>query len=253
VERHVHERHGFLTAQLNYVRYAFAAPFAYPFQATIWPQKLDWYWCAASKCLAERIDSGASVLQRYAQFFLPLLEQDRNVTRMAARALWIATVSKDGNSKAMAIDVWNELAATDRCDVEMLVAAWNDVFAGGWMKLNRVAEVFAEVGTSGPLAAWTAARLFAAFLPMHDPLPRDAAKLIELLDEFQERLGLAVEGPLRDVLGAIGSGKAKRAAKSLLSRTDHVTPERTAALQQAIEARLARAERNAPLEVASAR
>lgn len=251
-EPRVHDGMGFLTSKLHYIRLSYAAPFVYPYQATLWPMKLDWYWSLSATCLSDRVESGASVEERYAQYLLPLLEPDRNVTPMAARALWIATASKDPNAKAMAIDVWMEITASDRCQTDMLVAAWNDVFAGGWMKLNRVAEVFTEVASSAPLSAWVTAKLFAAFLCGHDTLPRDAAKLLEVLDECHQLLGLSVSGSFHDVLSGIKSGKAKQFAKSLLAREDNRTAERSAALQSALECRLARAERSIPLVPQSA-
>ncbi|MEW4453387.1 DUF6493 family protein [Bremerella sp. JC817] len=235
---------GFLTAQLHGVRCSFAPPYLYPYLATQWPMKLDWYWSLASVSLSRRVDSGASVEERYAQYLLPLLEPDCPLTIMAARALWIATVSKDGNAKGMAIEAWIELSQTDRCDVELLVEAWSDVMAGGWMKLNRVAEVFGEVSQAGPLAAWIAARTCARFLELQEALPRDGAKLLEIIDQAYERLGLPADVGLKPLLESIKSGKAKGAAKSIQCRNGVMTSQRSAALQQLAEQRIARAQRN---------
>ncbi|PQO28836.1 DUF6493 family protein [Blastopirellula marina] len=233
-----------LTVQLNNLKVSHAPAYLYPYLATLWPMKLDWYWGRSTLCLVDRIESGSSVEERYAQFLLPLFEPDRCVTTMAARALWIATASKDSNAKTMATEVWIELMNSDRCHTSLLVDAWDNVFEGGWMKLSRVAEVLTEASAAGPLPAWITAKLISTFLARHDELPRDAAKLLELLDECHQRLGLAVNQPLHDKLSAIKSGKAKQVAKSLLAREEQPTSQRAEAMQQALEARLARAERN---------
>lgn len=234
---------GFLTAKLNDLKVAHAPMYVYAYLATIWPMKLDWYWNRSTLCLVDRIESGSSVEERYAQFLLPLFEPDRCVTTMAARALWIATASKDTNAKAMAIEAWVELMNSDRCHIQLLVDAWDDVYAGGWMKLSRVVDVLTEATSAGPLPAWISAKMIATFLARQTNLPRESAKLLELLDECHQRLGLAIDDSLREKLLTVKSGKAKSFAKSLLGREDLPTPQRTEALSQAFEARLARAER----------
>ncbi|NQT14023.1 MAG: hypothetical protein HQ582_14815, partial [Planctomycetes bacterium] len=93
---------GFLTAALHHLPCSPAPPYVYPYMASQWPMKLDWYWCLATKGLSKRVESGSSVDEPYGRFLLPLLQIDRPLTPMAARALWIATVSKDGNSRSSA-------------------------------------------------------------------------------------------------------------------------------------------------------
>ncbi len=91
---------GIFTAELHQLRVYPAPGYIYPYLATQWPLKLDWYWCLATNGLSRRVESGSSVEERYSQFFLPLLDSHRPPCAMAARALWIASVSKDPNARS---------------------------------------------------------------------------------------------------------------------------------------------------------
>ena len=233
----------FLTASLHHLPCRPAPAYAYPYMATQWPMKLDWYWCLATKGLSKRVESGSSVEEPYGRFLLPLLEHDQPLTPMAARALWIATVSKDGNSRSAAIEAWIALIETDRIDVIVLAKAIGEISEGGWVKLNRIAEVLAEVAAVSPLHAWVVAEVLAAYLASFESFPRGGAPLLDLLDECNERLGRTVSDPLSSALQQVKSGKAKTTAKSLLNRTDKATSEREAAVAAAVEARMARCHR----------
>ncbi|GAA5508667.1 DUF6493 family protein [Novipirellula caenicola] len=238
---------GFYTAKLNQL-HSYAAPaYIYPYLATHWPAKLTWYWAMASHALSQRVNSGPSVEERYDHYLLPLLATDQSVDRMAARALWIATTSKDANAKSMAIEVWIAIIAEDRCNVETMTDAWRDILVGDWMKMNRIAECFAEVAAVSNQHALLIALLIESFLSTHDidgDLPRDTAKLLEILDECNERLGRSVGESSEVVLETIKSGKAKSLPKSLLARKDVPNGPCQAAILAALDARISRAERH---------
>ena len=234
----------FLATQLNHLQCYPAPQYVYPYLATQWPMKLDWYWNLATIGLSRRVESGPSVEERYDQFLLPLFEPDRPLCRMAARALWIATVSKDGNARGMATEAWIALIAEDRVPVHIAIAGCRDVFAGGWMKINRIAEIFTDVSAVSPLHAFLAALMLEAFLAECDEFPRDTAKLLQVLDECNERLGRSVPTKLAERLTGIKSGKAKKLARSLMDREDRATTERNEGIASGLEARMQRAERN---------
>lgn len=234
---------GFFTAQLHQLACLPAPAFAYAYLATQWPMKLDWYWNLATIGLSRRVDSKSSVDEPYGQFLVPLLQQDRPLTLMAARALWIATVSKDETARSMAIETWIALAGDDRCDTAMLVQALVDVSAAGWVKLNRVGEVLSEVAAVTPLHAWVVASVLQDYLLSCDPLPKDVAKLLDPLEECCQLLGRSVAAELAERLQGVKTGKAKPLAKSLRERIDTPTADRELAITAAIEARLGRAER----------
>ncbi|WP_442511908.1 DUF6493 family protein [Novipirellula sp. SH528] len=238
---------GFYTAKLNHLHSYPAPAYVYPYLATHWPAKLTWYWALASHALSQRVNSGSSVDERYDHYLLPLLATDQCVDRMAARALWIATTSKDANAKSMATEVWIAIIAEDRCNVETMTDAWRDILVGDWMKMNRISECFAEVAAVSNQHALLIAVLIESFLSTHDvdsDLPRDTAKLLELLDECNERLDRKVGESTEPVLQTIKSGKAKSYAKSLLARKDVPHGPRQAAILAALDARIARAERH---------
>jgi hypothetical protein len=230
----------FLTADLHHLSCTPAPPYLYPYLALQWPCKLDWYWCLATQGLSRRVESGSSVDEPYGRFLFPLLEQDQPLTQMAARALWIATVSKDGNSRSAAIEAWIAVVETDRTDLTTLTTALDEVSAGGWVKLNRISEVLAEVAAVSPLHAWVVAEVLEAYLASLESFPRGIASLLELLDECNQRLGRVVSDSLNQGLQTIKSGKAKSAAKSLQNRVNEVTADRKSAVAAALESRLAR-------------
>jgi hypothetical protein len=234
----------FFTAQLHFALAYPAPPFTYPYFASQWPMKLDWYWSLATKALSQRVESGASVDEPYSQFLLPLFEIDRPLTRMAARALWIASVSKDTTARSMAIEVWIAMAGEDRIDVGIVGDAFADVAAGGWVKINRVAEVLAEVASISPLHAWMVASVLETLLVRELIPSKDVAKILEPLDECCETLGRSITPELVPSLTKIKSGKAKVCAKSLLTRADVITPDRQNAIETAVTARIARAHRH---------
>lgn len=242
------QSYNYLPVELQEMKVYYAPGFLYPFLASQWPMKLDWYWCLATKALSQRVESGSSVEEPFDQFLVPLFEQDRPLTLMAARALWIATVSKDGNARSMAIEIWITLADSDRLDLDLLTQALTEVMAGGWVKLNRAGEVLAEVAAVSPIHAWCAASVLEAILTTLDPLPRNAAVLLEPLDETSELLGRAISPELKNRLETIKSGKAKPLAKSLLSRSDTMTSARQAAISDLLQTRIDRAQRVADYE-----
>lgn len=235
---------GFYTARLNFIDADPQPSYVYPNLATHWPAKLTWYWAAAAGALSQRIDSGPSVWEPYDQYLLPLLELDQCVETMAARALWVATASKDSNAKSMAIEVWISIIADDRCDVGMMVCTWHEIFRGGWMKVNRIAEVFAEVAVVSPQHALLIALMIESFLVDCDSLPRDTAKLLEILNECNEWLGRKLADSVASKLQGIKSGKARTAAKALLAREQTSDGQLHAAIVSALEARVTCAERH---------
>ncbi len=232
---------GFFTAELHQLRVYPAPGFSYPYIATQWPQKLDWYWCLATNGLSRRVESGSSVDERYSQFFLPLLDSYRPLCSMAARALWIASVSKDTNARSMAIDVWVTLINDDRCDVATLLAALAEVAEGGWVKFNRIAELMTEVSRVSPQHAYLVASILEGLLCSLDIPAKDVAKLLEPLNECCEQLGRSIGDALKQKLSPIKSGTAKATAKALCERQDSSTDSRRSAIASAIKARIDRA------------
>ncbi len=232
---------GFFTAELHHLRVYPAPGYIYPYFATQWPMKLNWYWCLATNALSRRVESGSSVEERYSQFFLPLLDSYRPLCLMAARALWIASASKDTNARSMAIDVWITLIGDDRCDVETLIAALVEVAEGGWVKFNRVGELMTEVTRVSPKHAYLIASVLEGLLGRLDIPAKDVAKLLEPLNECCEQLGRSIGDALKQKLMQIKSGAAKATAKALCERQNALTESRQMAISIALTARIDRA------------
>ncbi len=179
--------------------------------------------------------------ERYSQFLLPLLDSYRPLCSMAARALWIASVSKDTNARSMAIDVWITLIGDDRCDVETLLAALVEVAEGGWVKFNRIGELMTEISRVSPQHAYMIASVLEGLFCCLDIPAKDAARLLEPLNECCEQLGRSIGEVLKRKLILIKSGTAKATAKSLCERQDSSTQYRQMAIASALNARIDRA------------
>ena len=234
------EAGNFFTAQLHHLPVYPAPAYTYPYFATQWPLKLNWYWCLTTIGLSRRLESGGSVEERYSQFFLPLLETYRPLCPMAARALWIASVSKDTNARSMAVEVWVSLIADDRCDVQTLLETFTEVLKGGWVKFNRIGELMAEISRVSPQHADFVASVIEGLLCQVDVPGKDIAKLIEPLNECCEQLGRSISEPLKKNLTQIKSGKAKATAKALCERSNSLTEFRWSAIASALSARIDR-------------
>lgn len=232
---------GLFTAELHQLRVYPAPGYIYPYFATQWPLKLDWYWCLATNCLSRRVESGSSVEERYSQFFLPMLDSYRTLCSMSARALWIASVSKDTNARSMAVEVWITLIGDDRCDVETLLAALAEVAEGGWVKFNRIGELMTEVSRVSPQHAYLVASVLEGLLCCLDIPAKDIAKLLEPLNECCEQLGRSIGDALKHKLMQIKSGAAKATAKALCDRQNSLTESRRTAIASALTARIDRA------------
>jgi hypothetical protein len=232
---------GFFAAQLHDLR-AYPAPaYTYPYYATQWPLKLDWYWSLATIALSRRVESGSSVDERYSQFLLPLLDKFRPLCSMSARALWIGSVSKDSNARSMAVEVWVTLIAEDRSDVETLVSALDDVVKGGWVKFNRVGELMAEISRVSPQHAYLITSVLEGLLCRLDIPTKDIPKLLEPLNECCEQLGRCIGDSLKQKLVLVKSGAAKAIAKTLCERQNELTDCRRSAIASALAARIHRA------------
>jgi hypothetical protein len=232
---------GFFAAQLHRLRVYPAPAYSYPYLATQWPLKLDWYWCLATIALTRRLESGSSVEERYSQFFLPLLESYRPLCPMAARALWIASISKDTNARSMAVEVWIALMADDRCDLYTLINALAEVVQGGWVKFNRISELMAEVARVSPQHAYLVASVLDDLLCRIDVPANDVAKLIEPLNECCVQLGRSISDSLKQSLAQIKSGKGRAIAKALCERSHLSTEHGQSAITSALSARIDRA------------
>jgi hypothetical protein len=213
--------------------------------AMVWPSRPVGYWACAVDALLRRFNMKPSTLEPHSAYLDPLFETDRPLTELSALALWIATLSKDSDSRTAAIDLWTEVIADGRGDANLLGAVLIRISEGGWLQLNRLGESLREVSRISSLHAWTVAELLQDQIKSLNELPRDSHHVLQLLRELLVQLGLAVRDELQPLLSSFkGSGKTAKLARevSQLVNSEHHT-ERQAALLQMLDARLDRAER----------
>jgi hypothetical protein len=213
--------------------------------AMVWPGKSTGYWACAVNALLRRINMKPSTLEPHSAYLDPLFEFDRPLIELSALALWIASLSKDSDSRTAAIDAWTELIADGRGDAKLLGDVLIRIRQGGWLQLNRLADSLRDVSRISPLHAWTVTEILQDLLESMNELPRDAHHILQLLRELLIQLGLEVRGELKPLLAPIkGSSKTAKLTRELSQLTDSAQPtQRRAGLLHLVDARLERAKR----------
>ena len=211
--------------------------------ANLWPSNLDWYFFIGMKILLVRVNKSKTTNDRPDGFLFPLLQKDRPLTLMAARALWTATTSKDDNARSTAIEVWIAIIDDDRADMPILNQAFVEVEQGGWFVYARIIGVLDEVGSVSPLHAWIVSMVLHAMIPTVNGLTREMAKILQCLLKHHTLLGIAVPEFLKTRLRSCQSGKAKSLATKMLKIEETLNPERVKAIRLQLDARASRAQR----------
>ena len=117
--------------------------------------------------------------------------------------------------------------------------------AGGWLKLNRLADSLREVTRTSVLAERVVAEILDQLIAAWNSLPRDGHHVLSLQMELHSNLRTALTPEAQNVLNRVkGSGKGAKLAKQLCALTAEQPsqPMRLAAIEAA-EGRLARGER----------
>ncbi|MGB7343072.1 MAG: DUF6493 family protein, partial [Pirellulaceae bacterium] len=184
--------------------------------ATFWPAKLDWYFALATYALMQRVDSPKAACDQPGGFLRPLMQADREVTPMAARAIWIATASKDQNSINAAMSAWSKLIDDGRLDQRQVCVALSEVDQHRWMVHKRVAMVLADVAETSPGHQIAIAKLIESMLASFDSPPRDLAALLEVLLQINSVLERSVGDETKVILASYKTGKSKKLAAALL-------------------------------------
>lgn len=216
-----------------------------PWLESVWPLNSDPYLAAGVISLIGRIDAPSSTLQPNHVFLEPLFEPDRPWSEVACLAVWIGLLSKDADVRGTALDALIEAIDDGRAHAGLMGAVLARIFAGGWTRLNRLAESLGEVARLSPLSARFAARVLESLVASYQKLPRDAHHVISLLLELLTDLGTALNPDARKALEGIrGSSKAAKAARGLLAlETGPAAPDMQQAKAKLLENRIARARR----------
>ncbi|HUT88380.1 MAG TPA: DUF6493 family protein [Thermoguttaceae bacterium] len=231
--------------QRKAIRWAAHTPWAIPWIASAWPLSVDALFVAGVECLMTRLDMASSTFDCHYAFFEPLFEPDRPWSELGHLIAWLGLLSKDADSHTAALDALVEAVADGRVHPGPLGDVLARVAAGGWVKMNRVADSLREVARLSPLHAWTAAEVLRALVGSSPELPRDAHHVLALWLELLVELGSALDPSSRAILEPVkGSSKTARCAKRLLAlKPEQSSAKMQAARRQLLEARIARAER----------
>jgi hypothetical protein len=213
--------------------------------AAVWPLNLDPFYADGIRMLLGRVNAPASAFEPNYAFLQPLLEPDRPWTEMAYLTAWIALVSKDADSRGAALDAIIAAIDDGRLDPQLAARMLARLMPSGWVKLNRLADAWREISRVSPLHAWQAADVLQAFLATSSEWPADMHHVLSLLLELLTDLELGLSETARAKLANTkATGKAARAIRRLLDLANMpASSKQQAALQQALNHRLARAER----------
>lgn len=220
-----------------------AAGWVHQWAAMLWPAKLDGYWKGAAEGFLSRMDKKASALDPHSAFLDPLFAPDQPLSELASLALWIATQSKDADTRTAAIDAWIALVTDGRGDPGLLGRVLVRLGESGWLYPNRLADALRQVSRVSPLHAWSIAEVVEDLLAAQ-PLSADSHHLLQLIRELLVGLGLEIRPEVRTRLEAYeGTGKTATLARQLCGLEESQCPERRVALLALLDARITRAER----------
>jgi hypothetical protein len=223
----------------------FVAAWKIEWLAQVWPLCLDPFCALAAYELGQRIDQAASPYEPNHVFLKPLLDPDRPWSEMSSLAVAMGLASKNADVRTSALDVLIEAVSDGRAHARQLARVLSKLLAGGWLKLNRVADALAEVARCSKLHTWFAAEALQGFLAGLDSLPRDAHFVLSLLHELLVDLGMALSPaaarPLEAIHGTSKTAKTAAAMRELLGQSNPA--EFRQAGLQLLESRIARAKR----------
>ncbi len=119
------------------------------------------------------------------------------------------------------------------------------IAAGGWIKLNRLADSLREVTRTSILAERVISEILDQLIASWETLPRDGNHVLALQLELLSKLGQAPTPRTREVLTTIPvSGKSAKLAKQLCCLSSDITSlSRRQAAIEAAQGRLTHAER----------
>lgn len=214
--------------------------------ASLWPSNTEPFLLIAVQHLLCRLDSSATSLDfmAAAPALPPLLKPERNWSRTAIYALWLALFSRDADARAVAIDALVEGLLDGRAHPDPLADVLIEIARFNWAKLNRLEEGLRQVARISRWGSLVISRVLDRLIASWNDPPRDAHHLLgmqlELLMEINGRLSEAAQIPLRSLNG--GSKSAKLAKQLLALEGGSHSAAHRSALLEGVERRIARAE-----------
>jgi hypothetical protein len=235
----------------HYVRSGHTMPSSPPWErqwmATSWPLNTDPYFSAALTAIRWRLNSSkSSVFDPNHVLLEPLFHPDRPWTEMGCLLIALAALSREADTRNVAVDVLITSVSDGRADHELLAAIWSKMSTMEFVKLNRISEALTATALVSPLHQWFAAEVVQRIIAGFTDWPTDGHHLLVPLVEWLTDLQMPLTADARSTLTRCKpKGKAAKLSQSLLSRseTNSLSVNQRTALQTAIEQRLARAHR----------
>jgi hypothetical protein len=230
--------------QNQYAPYWVNAAWLYHWASMIWPANPDAVLSTGAHTMVVRNNEPASTTAPYHAFFHPLFMPDLPLSEMARLALWVGLVGRDADARGTAIDALIQAIHDGRAHPQPFAHTLIKLAAGGWLKINRLAESLAEVARLSPAHAAFTAEVLDQWLASLEKLPRDGYHALELLLERKTQLGLQPNEQSQKLLTTLkGTSKSAKAAKKLLALNTQPTATYQAALLMQLQARIEKAER----------
>jgi hypothetical protein len=216
---------------------------------SLWPAGREAHLVRGTRLLANNVDWSEAEWGNKT-YLESLLDADEPLGELARIALCLGLSAKEPGEHTLAADALAAAISDGRVDGQCLTPTLARLLTTADIKLGRWAKVFGDVARISPLHAHIVRltlenTLAAASKSLADP-PKDLHYLLELLLELLAESGTAIVNPsTRDALTQMtGSGKAAKAAKSLLA----VQPEPDVAsifdiVRPALQGRIERARR----------
>jgi hypothetical protein len=213
--------------------------------ATFWPANPDCFLGMGIDRLILRMDSSGSTWFNMASAIQPLLASERSWSPVASLTLWIGLVSKDADVRGVARDALAGGLQDGRAHPEPLAEALLKLTDKDWFKLNRLAESLRDVARVSRWATLVTAEILNRVIGSWSSVPRDAHHILELQLDLLTDLQLPVPEPARAALAQqTGSSKTAKLARQMCDlRPVDCSPVRQTGLIEAVESRIAHAER----------
>jgi hypothetical protein len=212
---------------------------------SVWPLNTDPRLSVGAELLCQRVNAPASTYEPNYIYLAPLLEPDRPWTELAYLVAWIALISKDADSHGAGIDALILAIEDGRADPTRSAQVLLQLLSGDWVKLNRVSDACRDIARLSPLHTWWMAEMLQRFLAGIEEAPNDVYHLLALLVELLSELQITVDSAASQRLASVKlGGKGAKLLQQLLKlEFPAISDKASAALLQAIRARLERAER----------
>ncbi len=187
--------------------------------AMIWLQARESYFAAAEATIADNIDWWEAQWQNKT-LLEPLLDSRTPLREMGLLLLATALAAKDPGEHGLATDIAIAAIEDGRLGTDNLGTMMAKLLPTGLIKPGRWQKQLAEVASVSTVHAAVVQRALQICVgadPAH--MPRDYAKLLDLLKELSIELGQSITvDTCRDFLGQLkGSGKAAKIARQLLA------------------------------------